>query len=99
MHVFDADGAAIRIAKNTEQFIECHLLATGDSASEELALEVPDGESVGCEVEFARKTWGLPMQWVDVCNEVATHAVHTHQHAHLHLLFHHCLFAIHWRSV
>ena len=75
VHVLNTNGAAVRIAKNSEKFIKLHLAATSNAAGEKLALEVPDGEAVMLRVKIARKLWLFPTQWVDVCNEVTTNAM------------------------
>ena len=75
VHVLNTDGAAIRIAKNSEKFIKLHLAATSNSAGEELTLEIPNGEAVMLWVKIAWKLWLFPTQWVNVCNEVTTNAM------------------------
>ena len=94
MHVFNTDSAAIGIAQHAQQFVECELCTASHAAGEEFALKVPNGEAVVVGVQFARKTRCLPTQWIKVGNEVTTYAVRTHEHADLHLLVHHCFFAI-----
>ena len=94
VHVLDADGAAIRIAQHAEQFAERLLFDAADAAREELALKVPDGESIGSRVEFDRHLGLLPTQRIEVGDEVPTHAMHADQRCHLHLLVQHCVFAV-----
>ena len=99
MHVLNTNGAAVRIAQNAQQFIKCEFCTASNTAGEELALEIPDGEAIVIWVQFARKTGRLPTQRINVGNEVTAYAVRAHQHAHLHLLVHHCFFAVQRRNV
>ena len=75
MHVLNTNGATVRIAENSEKFIKLHLATARDTTGEELTLEVPNGEAVVLRVKIARKLWFLPTQWIDVGDEVTTHAV------------------------
>ena len=95
MHVFDADGAAIRITQHTEQITERHLGGTCHTTSEELAVEIPDGQSVRDGVELDRKLGLFPAQGINVGDEVSANTMNADERGDLHLLVQHRLFAVH----
>ena len=94
VHVLDADGAAVGVAQHAEEVAERHLLLAGDATGEELAVEVPDRQPVRQRVELAGHRRLLPVERVEVGDEVAADAVDADQRGDLHLLLQHRLLAV-----
>ena len=94
VHVLDTDRAAVGVAQVTEDLAECRLAHATDATGEELAVEVPDGESIGGGVEFGRHLGFVPTQRIEVGDQVAAHAVHADQRGDLHLLIEHRVFGV-----
>ena len=94
VHVLDADRAAVGVAQHAEQVAERQLVVTGHAVGEELAVEVPDREAVRGRVELDRRVRLLPVQRVEIGDQVATHAVDADQLGDRHLLGEHRLFAV-----
>ena len=94
VHVLDADRAAVRVAQHAEQVAERHLLRAGDATGEELAVEVPDRQPVRRRVELLGHRRLLPLQRIEVGDQVAADAVDADQRGDLHLLVQHRLVAV-----
>ena len=94
MHVLDADRAAVRVAEHAEQIAERQLVVAADAVGEELAIEIPDREAVRGRVELDRRVRLLPVQRVEVGDQVTAHAVDADQLGDRHLLGEHRLFAV-----
>src|SRR5690606_29014573 len=74
VHVLDADGAAVRVAQHTEDVAELCLALAAEATDDELALEVPERQSVRLDLEVVVLTLQVGER-VDVGHEVAAHAV------------------------
>ena len=94
VHVLDADRSAVGIAQHAEQLAELHAVVPTDATGEELTVEVPDRQPVGERVELDGHHGILPVQRIEVGDEVPTHAVHADQGGDLHLFLEHRLFAV-----
>ena len=94
VHVLDPDRPAIGIAQYAEKLAQLHPVGAADAASEELAVEVPDRQPVRERVELDRHHRILPAQWIEVSNEVASHAIDANQRGNLHLLLQHRLLTV-----
>ncbi len=93
VHVLHTDGAAVRVAKDTEQIAEWHAVLPADlgidarvGAGEELAIEIPDGEPVGRRVELRVHLGFFHLQRIEIRDQVAAHTVHVDQLVDLGLL-------------
>ena len=94
MHVLDADRAAIRISQVTEDLAQRGFGDTTDATGQELAVQVPDGQSIGGGVEFGRHLGLVPAQRVEVGDQVSAHTVHANERGDLHLLVEHRVFGV-----
>ena len=74
VHVLDADGAAVRVAQDAEDVPQLHDGLAAEAASGELAVEVPQRQAVGGDVEVGVPAL-LVLQRVGVGHEVAAHPV------------------------
>ncbi len=79
VHVLDAGGAAVGIAQQPEDPSQIHPGLTGEPTGGELAIEVPQCQSVGERVELGVDDRRILTQWVEVGDEVAPHPVHVDQ--------------------
>ena len=94
VHVLDSDRPAVGVAQHAEQLPELHPIGAADAAREELAVEVPDREPIGERVELDRHHRILPVQRIEVGDEVSPHSIDADQRGDLHLLLEHRLFAV-----
>ena len=74
VHVLDADGAAVRVAQHAEEVPQLHHRLAAEAAGGELAVEVPQGQPVGGDVEVGVAAL-LVLQRVGVGHQVAAHPV------------------------
>ncbi len=86
VHVLDADRAAVGVAQDPQDLAELELFDSAESAREELALEVPDREAVGGGIELGLHPRRLPLQRIEVGDEVTAHAVDADERRDHHLL-------------
>ena len=71
VHVLDADGAAVGVAQDAEDLAHLHqALAAGEAAGGELAVEVPQRQPVGLDVEVVVAALAV-LQRVGVGHQVA----------------------------
>ena len=70
------------------------LSVPADAVGEELAIEIPDREAIGGRVELDRGVGLLPVQRVEVGDQVPAHTVHADQLGDRHLLGEHRLFVV-----
>ena len=74
VHVLDADAAAVRVAQHAEDLAQRGHRLAAEAAGGELAVEVPQRQAVGDDVEVGVRA--LPeLQRVGVGHQVAAHAV------------------------
>ena len=73
VHVLDPDAAGVGVPQHAEDLAQLHQRATGKAARGELAVEVPQGEPVGEDVEIGVHAL-LVLERVGVGHEVAAHA-------------------------
>ncbi len=81
MHVLDADGAAVGVAQDAEHFAQERGAAAGESADDELAVEVPEGQAVARDVEVGVAALDV-LERVDVGHEVPARAERLDQLLH-----------------
>jgi len=74
VHIFDAHGAAIRIAKPAEDVSHLPALLTRESAGRVRAIKVPQREAVRLDVEVRVPTRARAER-VDICHEVPARTV------------------------
>ena len=75
VHVLNADGAAVCIAKNSEQLPERVLVGPGNHAGKEFALKIPYRQFPGDRVELGGHGRGLGVERVEVGNQVAARPI------------------------
>ena len=73
VHVLDPDAAGVGVPQHAEDLAQLHQRATGKAARGELAVEIPQGEPVGENVEIGVHAL-LVLERVGVSHEVAAHA-------------------------
>ena len=73
--VFGADFAAVRALKNVQNLAQRGLFSAAQTASDEDAIEIPDRQAVGFDVEFRMIEQRQRVQRIDVGNEVSAHAI------------------------
>ena len=81
VHVLDADGAAVGVAKHTEDLAQQHRALAAEAARDELTVEVPEGESVARDIEVGVRALAV-LQGVDIRHEVSTHAERVDEFLH-----------------
>ncbi len=82
VHVLDADRSAVRVPQNAEDVAEQHLpLVAAELAGDELAVEVPERQTVARDVEVGVRTLDI-LERVDVRHQVATHTERVDQLLH-----------------
>ena len=93
VHVLDADRSTVCVAQHPQKVAQSHLRRAADhridsrgAAGEELAVEVPDRQPVGCRVELGVHLRLFDLQRVEVGDEVAADPVHVDQLVDLGLL-------------
>ncbi len=74
VHVLDARGAAVGVAQDAEDVAQLHEAVCAERPRGELAVEVPQGEPVGLDVEVGVAALAV-LQRVGVGHQVAAHAV------------------------
>ncbi len=81
VHVLDADGARVRVAQHAEDVAQRHQRFATEAARRELAVEVPQGQTVVDEVEVGVATL-LVLERVGVGHQVTADAVGVDQLLH-----------------
>ena len=74
--VFDARRAAIGVTKDAQYLLKRRFLLAGETVDDEGSLQVPNGESVRRELELGVHGGRFARQRVQMCVQVATHAIH-----------------------
>ena len=74
VHVLDADRAAVGVAQDAEDVAQLHERLAAEAAGRELAVEVPQRQAVGDDVEVGVAAL-VVLQRVGVGHQVAAHAV------------------------
>jgi hypothetical protein len=79
--VLDADVAAVRVAQHGEHVAQLLVLRTGEAVDLELAVQIPQRQAVGEDVEVgvAAEPVVVQPQWIDVGHQVAAVAVRRDQ--------------------
>jgi hypothetical protein len=73
VHVLDADRAAVRVAQHAEHLAQQRGPLAAETADDELAVEVPEGEAVVADLEVGMRA--LPvLERVDVGHQVSADA-------------------------
>ena len=85
VHVLDADGAAVGVAQHAEDVAQQSLALAAEAADDELAVEIPEAESVMLDLEVGVRTLHV-LERVDVGHQVAVRAVGVDQLADTGLL-------------
>ena len=70
VHVLDADRAAVRVAQHPEDVAKLHHALAAEAAGDELAVEVPEGQTVLLDLEVGVGALDV-LERVDVGHEVA----------------------------
>ena len=83
VHVLDADAAGVGVAQHAEDLAQLHQRATGEATRGELAVEIPQREPMGEDVEIGVHAL-LVLERVGVGHQVAAHAEGVEDLLHAH---------------
>ena len=86
VHVLDAEGPAVGVAEDVEDLVERGGVLAGEPVGDELARQVPDGQSVVERVELGVELGRLGVERVEVGDQVAADPVHVDEGLHVDLL-------------
>ena len=75
MPILDTNFAAVSTLQDVENFTQSSAIGAGEAASDELAIEVPDRQTVGFNIQFRVIQHRHRMKRIDIGDQVTTHAV------------------------
>ena len=79
VHVLDADGAAVGVPEDAEDLAEGEAIPSGQAVGQELPVVVPDRQAVGGGVKLGLGVRRLPIERVEMGDQVAADPVHVDQ--------------------
>ena len=74
MHIFDADGAGVRVAQYAENVAQLQQRLARETAGGKLAIKVPERQIVGQDVEIWMRTL-LVFEWIGIGHEMTAYAI------------------------
>ena len=73
VHVFEANGSAVRVPQHAEYFAQQHRAPATKATGDKLAVQVPEGQPVAFDLEVRVGALAV-LEGVNVCHQVAAHA-------------------------
>ncbi len=84
--VLDADRATVGVAQDRQDLLEGRFVQPGEAVHHEGALQVPDGQPVGRQVQLRVKGRWFAAEWIEVGVQMPAHPIHIYKGLHADLL-------------